>query len=339
VRVAEFHPRGGESLLIVASRPDAADGTTLAFDTVMMSLQQGARSSTTNLLLRYRSTRGAQHVIQLPAGADVTEVAIDGNIEPLRAEGGELTVPILPGEHTINVEWREDGELGARTQMPNVDIGAPASNITMNMSLPDNRWLLAVQGPRLGPAVLYWSELAVLILFAWILGRIDWTPLRTHHWLLLGLGFSTFNWPVLGFVAAWILVVGARDKWRVELKWWQFNGLQAILVALTVVALGSIVTSLPMGLLGEPNMHVTGNNSFGNSLSWFADRSDSALPVSTAITVPMWIYKVLILGWALWLSFALLKWLPWTWQCFAKEGFFRSRQHDKISTSPGEEFE
>ena len=339
VRMAEFHPRGGESLSIVASRPDAAAGTTLAFDSVIMSLEQGARSSTTNLVLRYRSTRGTQHVIQVPEGADVTAVAIDGNIEPLRAEGGELTVPILPGEHTINVEWREDGELSARTDMPNVDIGAPASNITMKMSLPENRWLLATDGPRLGPAVLYWSELAVLILLAWILGRIVWTPLRTHHWLLLGLGFSTFNWPVLGFVAAWIFAVGARDKWRVEVKWWQFNGLQAIVVVLTVIALGSIVASLPMGLLGEPNMHVAGNNSFGNTLSWFADRSDSALPVSTAMTVPMWIYKVLILGWALWLSFALLKWLPWTWQCFAREGFFRSRQHDKISTSPGEGYE
>jgi hypothetical protein len=108
------------------------------------------------------------------------------------------------------------------------------------------------------------------------------------------------------------------------------------MIALTAIALSAIIISLPTGLLGEPNMHVTGNNSFGNSLSWFADRSDSALPSATAVTVPMWIYKALILGWALWLSFALLKWLPWTWQCFAREGFFRSRQHDKISAPPSE---
>ncbi len=206
----------------------------------------------------------------------------------------------------------------------------------MRLSLPENRWLLATNGPRLGPAVLYWTELLVLILLAWILGRIDWTPLRTHHWLLLGLGFSTFNWPVLGLVAAWILAVGARDKWRPEVNWWRFDLLQVLIVSLTAIALISIVVSLPTGLLGEPNMHVTGNNSYGNSLSWFADRSNSALPVATAMTVPMWIYKVLILGWALWLSFALLKWLPWTWQCFAREGFFRSRHHGKISTSSSE---
>ena len=339
VRMAEFHPRGGETLTIEAGRPEAAEGSTLAFDSVNVRVEQGARSSTTMMGLNYRSTSGAQHVIQLPEDADVTQVIIDGETEPLRAEAGQLTVPILPGEHSISVAWREDGDIGARTQMPAVDIGAPASNITMNMSLPRNRWLLATNGPRLGPAVLYWSELAVLILLAWILGRIDWTPLRTHHWLLLGLGFSTFNWPVLGFVAAWILFIGAREKWRTDISWWRFNVLQLAVVLFTVAALSALVISLPMGLLGEPNMHVTGNNSYGNALSWFADRSDSALPIATAMTVPIWIYKVLILGWALWLSFALLKWLPWCWQCFAREGFFRPRGYRNVSKPKSEALE
>ena len=226
--------------------------------------------------------------------------------------------------------------MGARTQTPRIDIGAPASNITLDLSLPDNRWLLATSGPRLGPAVLYWPELLVLILLAWVLGRIEWTPLRMHHWLLLGLGFSTFNWPVLGFVAAWILFVGARDKWRSDVSRVQYNLLQAAVVALTLLALVSIVTTLPDGLLGEPNMHVMGNNSHGNDLSWFADRSESVLPVATAVSVPIWAYKALILGWALWLSFALLKWLPWTWQCFAREGFFRSKQDDESKQASSE---
>ena len=203
----------------------------------------------------------------------------------------------------------------------------------MSLTLPQNRWLLGTNGPRLGPAVLYWSELAVLILFALILGRIDWTPLKTWHWLLLGLGFSTFNWPVLGVVVLWLLASGARDQWRTRIPWWRYNTTQVLFAAFTVVALMSIVVSLPGGLLGMPNMQVTGNGSYGNALIWFADRSDSVMPVATAWSVPIWIYKVLILMWALWLSFALLRWLPWVWQCFAKEGFWRSRKGDAIETS------
>jgi hypothetical protein len=336
-RIAEFHPRSGEQLTLTTTRPEASAGSTLAFDAVHMDVNKGARSSTTDLLLIYRSTRGAQHVLRLPDGAEISEVEIDGRVEPLRAEDGELTVPILPGEHVVHISWRIAGNVGARTRTPVVDIGAPASNILVNLTLPGNRWLLATNGPPLGPAVLYWSELAVLILFALILGRIDWTPLKTRHWLLLGLGFSTFSWPVLGIVIAWLLACGARDKWPEQSQRWRYNTRQGLLAAATVIALGAILISLPSGLLGTPDMHVAGNNSYGNTLSWFADRSETLLPVATAWSVPMWTYKALILAWALWLSFALLRWLPWVWQCFSRGGLWRPRNTVDIQGTSGAE--
>ncbi len=324
-RIAEFYPRGGESLMIEAMRPEASKGSTLAFDSVEINVEHGNRSTTSTLELEYRSTRGAQHVIRLPDNAEVTEVLIDGELEPLRADAGELTVPILPGEHAIEISWRAGEEISSRTSTPTVDIGAPASNISLNMELPDNRWLLATNGPRLGPAVLYWSELVVLLIFALILGRTGLAPLTTRHWLLLGLGFSTFSWPVLGIVIAWLLVCGARQKWQTEVPSLVFNAIQVLIGGATIIALGAIVSSLPYGLLGTPDMHVSGFNSFGNSLSWLADRSESVLPTAVAWSVPMWIYKVLILAWALWLSFALLRWLPWVWQCFSSQGFWRNK--------------
>jgi hypothetical protein len=297
-RVAEFHPRGGEQLTMMTTRPEASEGTTLAFDAVNLAISQGDRSSTTRLTLQYRSTSGAQHVLRLPPGAEVSEVRIDNRVEPLRTDGRELTVPILPGSHMIAVTWRESEGVDSVAGTPEVDLGAPASNITMRLTLPQNRWLLGTSGPRLGPAVLYWPELAALILFALLLGRVSWTPLKTHHWLLLGLGFSTFNWPVLAVVVAWLLSAGAREQWRTRLPWRQYNATQAMFALFTVIALLSIIVSLPSGLLGTP-----------------------------------WIYKVLILAWALWLSFALLRWLPWVWRSFAKEGFWHSRQGDDIDAS------
>jgi hypothetical protein len=332
-RVAEFHPRGGEQLTMTTTRPEASAGTTLAFDAVNLAISQGDRSRTTQLTLQYRSTRGAQHVLRLPDGAEVSEVRIDNRVEPLRADGRELTVPILPGSHAIAVSWREAEGVDSVAETPDVELGAPSSNITMRLTMPQNRWLLGTNGPRLGPAVLYWPELAVLILFAWLLGRIDWTPLQTRHWLLLGLGFSTFNWPVLAVVVAWLLSAGAREQWRERIPWWQYNTAQVLFALFTVIALLSIIGSLPGGLLGTPDMHVTGNGSTGNALVWFADRSESVLPVASAWTVPMWIYKVLILTWALWLSFALLRWLPWIWRVFAKQGFWHSRKGDDVVSS------
>jgi hypothetical protein len=325
-RLAEFFPRAGESLTIDATRPEASAGSTLAFDSVELGVVQGARSSESRLALRYRSTRGAQHVLQLPADAEVSEVRIDGRLEPLRADAGSLTVPILPGEHRIDIGWRTGVDVATQTGTPVVDIGAPASNINLALELPASRWVLATNGPRLGPAVLYWSELAVLLLFAAILGRVRLTPLTTRHWLLLGLGFSTFSWPVLGWVVIWLLVCGARERWQGGDSWWRFNAAQVAVAALTITALIAIVSSLPGGLLGSPDMHVTGNGSMGNSLNWFADRSTTILPTAAAWSLPVWIYKVLILSWALWLSFALLRWLPWVWTCFSSRGYWRSRK-------------
>ena len=326
VRIATFDPRAGEVLTIGTSRPEAATGATLAFDSVSLDVDYGNRSSDVSLTLQYRSTQGAQHVVKLPPDAEVSAVVIDGREQTLRAQDGELALPILPGEHTIAVSWRAPGGMSWRTLTPNVDLGASASNIELAMSRPQDRWLLGTTGPQLGPAVLYWPELAALILFAIILGRVGLSPLRTHHWLLLGLGFSTFSWPVLAIVAAWLFACGLREKLGAgKLDWWQFNLVQVVIGGLTVVALLAIVTALPQGLLGTPDMHVTGHNSFGTELGWFADRSDSLLPVASAFTVPMWIYKALILAWALWLSFSLVRWLPWVWKCFSGDGFWRKR--------------
>jgi hypothetical protein len=325
VRVAVFHPRGGETLTLMATRPDASAGSSLAFDQVHLDVTEASRTRDVVLQLHYRSTRGSQHGVRIPAAAELTSVLIDGQLQTLRAEGGLLTLPILPGQHAITISWRETGGMGLLASTPHVELAAAASNINISVTKPRDRWLLATRGPVLGPAVLYWSELAALLVFALILGRVKLTPLKTRHWLLLGLGFSTFNWPVLGLVIVWLMLCGVREKSQLKLSWWRFNLVQIGIAGMTILALGSIVSALPAGLLGTPDMHVAGHRSYGAVLNWFADSSDSVLPSATLVTVPLWIYKTLILAWALWLSFALLKWLPWVWQCFSNNGLWRSR--------------
>ncbi len=325
VRTAVFHPRNGETLILTATRPEASAGSTLAFDSVDVFVSDGGRTRDVDLRLEYRSTSGAQHDLRLPEAAEITSVRIDGREQTLRADKGRLTVPILPGEHEIHVRWLKSGPMGVRWTSPAIDTGAPASNITIRAGVPRDRWLLATGGPALGPAVLYWSELAALLVLAWLLARVKLTPLKFHHWLLLGLGFSTFNWSALLLVAGWLLLCGIRARWEAELRPWQFNAVQVLIGTATVIALLVIVSALPVGLLGAPDMHVSGYDSHAGQLRWFADRSSALLPQAHMVTVPLWVYKGLILAWALWLSFALLRWLPWVWECFSSRGLWRSR--------------
>lgn len=325
-RVARFYPRPGESLELEVDRPEATSGDTMVFDRAENSTEVGDRSRVSTLTLSYRSTRGAQHSIGMPPDSEISSVVIDGQVAPLRAVNNELRLPILPGEHTVTIQWRNSGTVSFRERTPAVDLGAGASNVHLSLTLPPNRWVLGTFGPKLGPSVLYWSELVALILIAFVLGRLQLAPLRTRHWLLLGLGFSTFNWYALALVVVWLLASGAQRGWKRDLSRWRYNGTQAALALLSLAALATIVVSLPMGLLGSPDMHVVGNNSYGNYLRWFDDRSVSDLPSAYVLSLPIWVYKALILGWALWLSFALLRWLPWVWQQFIADGLWRARE-------------
>lgn len=353
-RVAVLHPRPGETVEVAVSRPEAVAGGTLAFDNVTVSTTVGAHHSRSQMVIAYRSTLGSSHVIRLPAGAVLESVHLDGRVEPVVAIGGELTVPIIPGEHTLMVNWTQaarpektsgygsDGKLiaridsltartwrglreaaqGLRVGTPDIELGVPSSNLVNELTMPSDRWLLFTHGPRLGPAVLYWTELVAVLIAGLILGRLKWTPLRTHHWLLLGFGFSTSTWLALGVVVVWLVAHGTRKFWGANVSEPVYRLAQIGLGALTLAAFGAIVAGVGVGLLGDPDMHIAGFDSASRELRWFADRTQSAVPKAYVFSVPLWVYKGLILAWALWLSFALIRWLPWIWRRFAEEGLW-----------------
>ncbi|MFK8051326.1 MAG: hypothetical protein AB8F65_00010 [Woeseiaceae bacterium] len=324
-RSSAFHPRQGESLTVTATRPAAITGETLIFDTVSLVTTIGQRSRDHKLELGYRSTRGDQYALTLPAGVRLTSVQIDGQVSPLQPRDDVLTLPVIPGEHSVNIAWQEDAAVGWSERAPTLDLGTAASNIRVDVEMPGSRWLLAVGGPAMGPAILYWSELAALLLFALVLGRIKLTPLNSVSWFLLGLGFSMFSWPSFFVIVVWLVAMGAREKVIGKLSDTKFNLLQVALGGLSFVALANIVVGLPQGLLGRPDMNIVGNGSYGNRLSWFTDHIAGVLPEVSVYSLPTWCYKALILVWALWLSFALLRWLPWAWQQFSAGDLWRAK--------------
>jgi hypothetical protein len=47
------------------------------------------------------------------------------------------------------------------------------------------------------------------------------------------------------------------------------------------------------------------------------------LPQASAISLPLWVYKVLMLAWALWLANALIGWLRDGFAAWTKGGYWR----------------
>jgi hypothetical protein len=322
--VPEYFPRPGESLTVTLTRPAPSAGDTMAIDSVDYSAEVGERSTRSSLSFDYRSTQGAQHTIRLPGGSELQSVSIDGLTLPLQLNGELLELPIEPGKHRVDLVWTIDGATGAQATLPIVDLGAGSSNLLATLRLPADRWLLHTSGPTMGPAVLYWPELIVFALAAFVLARLRWSPLRIHEWLLLGLGLSTFAWPVLLLFAVWAFAMSWRGRLDIELKPGMFNGLQIGLAVLTVAAMLSILAAIPAGLLGQPDMQVVSPVQFG-SLSWFDDQSAGTTPEVAAVSVSLWFYKAAMLAWALWLSFALLRWLPWAWNAFTQGGIWQGK--------------
>lgn len=321
----EFYPLPGETLTLKITKPAPVAGATRAIDSVNLSSEAGQRSAAHTLAFTLRASQGGEQTISLPKGAEVTSVRRDAETLNLRAQDGKLTLPVKPGTQRFTVNFRDDAAIGFISRTPAVALGLPAANIDLDESLPADRWLLATSGPAVGPAVLYWGELVVMIAVAWALARTRRTKLKFHHWLLLALGFSTFSWIALIVVVAWLFAFDWRARCETKDPWWRFDLVQVALAVLTLVALVALVSAIPQGLLGSPDMHVVGNGSNAEQLRWFADRAVDVLPQASAVSLPIWVYKVLMLAWALWLANALIGWLRDAWAAWTRGGYWRTR--------------
>ncbi|HEX7129191.1 MAG TPA: hypothetical protein VF217_03870, partial [Rhodanobacteraceae bacterium] len=328
----EFRPLPGETLTVRVTRPAALPGDSIAFDRVTLDATRGDRALESSLTLVARSTRGGEHLIDIPKDAQLLGVQRNGDALELNLHDGHLALPVQPGVQTFNLRFRDDSTLGMVSGTPPVALHAHAANIRTSLSLPQDRWVLWTWGPSAGPAVLYWSELIALLIVALMLARFAPTPLRWWQWLLLGLGFSTFAWSAYALVAVWLIALGMRARSERLPEYPVFNLAQVLLAALTAVALLCLLSAVPQGLLGQPDMRVVGNDSSAWSLHWFSDQSGNALPRAGAFSVPLWSYKLAMLAWALWLANALIGWLRWGFDAWTRGGYWKSDR--PVATPP-----
>jgi hypothetical protein len=233
-----------------------------------------------------------------------------------------LKIPVNPGSHSLQVDWQSDNTGRIRSATPALDLGMPATNLRLNMNLPADRWLLLVGGPALGPALLFWGVLLVVLVLAVLLARSGLTPLKAYEWILLSLGVATFNLYVLALIAAWFVALHFRGRREKEPDSDKFNFLQIGLFLLSFIVLGALFSSIPASLLSRPEMMVTGNGSSATYLQWYQDQSAGVLPTAWAISLPLWVYRIAMLVWSLWLAFALMRWLPWGWRNLGVKGYW-----------------
>ena len=318
----EFSPWPGERLTLAVARPEPAKGHSVTIDSLQLDVTPGVRMRAARLHMSLRTSRGATQTLELPAGARVQSQQIDGETRPLRQDGSRLQFTLGPGAHNVAIEWQEPQGMEVVERVRPVQLHRRASNATLQVHVPQDRWLLWASGPAWGPAILFWGYLAFVLLLAFALGRVARSPLRTWQWLLLGLGLTQIPAPAAMAVVGWFFALAYRER-MADAPRWLHNLVQIALVFLSFSALGCLFEAVHSGLLLQPDMQVAGAGSSGSQLNWYVDQVESSLPSATIVSVPMWSWRLLMLLWSLWLASRLVRWLPWAFRCFKAHGLWR----------------
>jgi hypothetical protein len=334
LRLRSWRPWPGETVSVAVTRPAGVGGRTFTIDRTERVVTPGARSAQVTLTLQVRSSRGGEQIVTLPAGATLESLQIDGREGPLRVDGSRVTLPLVPGSRTFRLVLRTQPGLRLFYRTPTIDLGVPSVNDNLQVDLTADRWVVLVGGPRLGPAVLAWSALLVILLAGLLLGRSSLTPLRGRHWVLLGLGFVPLSMGAAAVVAGYFLALGwRRDRVRIE-RAWLHNLVLIGLAAWTVAAVVVLFMAVKQGLLASPDMGIAGNDSHDGQLRWYSDHAAGWLSTGWVVSLPLIAYHLVMLAWAFWLASAMIRWSRWVWSCFSETGRWRPMRRPRPAPSP-----
>jgi hypothetical protein len=318
-----YEPWPGEAVTIHARHLDAAKGTSVTIDHADLELTPGSRMEQAKLTLQVRTSRGTTERIDLPEASTLTSLTVDGQARPARVLKNALEVALDPGSHTLQVMLQRAQGMRFAYSPGAVRASRPLVNARTTVTMPSDRWLLWTRGPDWGPAVLFWGYLLVVLLAAVALSRVPHSPLKVHEWLLLSLGLTQVDAWVSVVIVGWLFLLSLRARTTLE-RPLAFNTAQVAIILFTLLALGCLAFAVHRGLVVQPDMQVQGMNSTNESLSWYVDRTEGGFPTLSVFSVPLWIYKALMLVWALWLAASLLRWLRWGFTAFRTGGAWKS---------------
>jgi hypothetical protein len=95
--------------------------------------------------------------------------------------------------------------------------------------------------------------------------------------------------------------------------------MQIGLVVLTFIVIANLIATIGNGLLERPEMYLTGMNVYSGQLAWYMQELYSTPYI---ISLPLWVYKLLMFIWSFWLAFKLVEWMKWMWNSYAKNGYW-----------------
>ncbi len=331
----QWAPWPGETLRLDITRPATSEGVTTTIDASDLTITPGPRSTNFALSFSVKTSRGDRLTVEMPPSSEAPELTIDGTSKPYTLQGETLAVQLPPGASRVGITWRVNEGIRTLYRVPEIKLGNRTINNRTEIDMP-NRWTLMTSSGDLGPVVLFWPFLIVLSFFAWLLGKIELTPLKARHWFLLGIGISQISPYAIFFIFAWILFIGAKKHYRDRANNAIYDFGQIALVIVTFFALTLLLEAVRRGLLGSPNMQVSGNGSYASHFRWYTEQCEQVLATPWVFSVSIWFYKIAMLAWSLWMAKSLINWLKWGWSQWVEGGMWRKAAKKLPSIEPSE---
>ena len=309
-----FVPLSNEVLQIDVQQTQPVPGESITISSVNAFHEVDSQSTTTDLELIILASQPGDLEVTLPEDANIESLMFAGEFLSLPSNNVVL-LPVQPGNHRYTLDWTTNRGISVAYRPPAASFSQPAVNSSTDVQLPENRWILWLSGSSLGTTVAFWSVLVGVVLAAVVISQIPSFALSTRDAVILAAGASLVDLKMLVYVGVWFLAIWFKSRTKEEItRPWIYRLGQLVLTGITLLVLYVLASTIVAALTNDPNMYIVSASYFNDWFTWFSDEITGEVPSPWILSVPMWVYFVLILAWVMWLVFTLLQWMRAWWE-------------------------
>ncbi len=252
-------------------------GETITVESVDLTEQPGARARRSTLALRLLSSQGGNYPVQIPAGREDLQHCDQRRPQPIPSAGASLPLPIMPGEQRAEIVWESPIATGTVLRTSAVEsTGARVQHRSQSRAADRSlaavrRWPAAGPGdPVLGRDVRRdRRRLADLANPGAAADDARRRPARIRHEPRQSAEHDPRR--RRGCCCCCVRRATQIDCSSFSVR--SFQLIQILLALTSIAALIALAASVPMGLLGTPEMHIVGNGSSAYDYHWFQDQA------------------------------------------------------------------
>lgn len=311
---AIFLPFSGDNLLVKVLSPKAKGGFFAAYDSVFITTELGEEKLIHKAQVNVRSSTAGIVTWRLEDGVQLSTVSSQpsGAVQS-QFNNGLLQLDVPVGESVLNLVFEQKRE-GFKVKAPLIVFDAPVANLSWNVLANKSEWVVWVASNGLGPAVLVWGLLFVVVLLSFVFKRFFQAPFfpSTIGWVGLLAPLVTLSAFAVSVIVLFIVALEFKfRKFSKELpeklekiKYW--NLYQFLLLGLAFASFNYFLSGVYQGLLGTPDMMVRSFDLSKGIFYFFMDKANKEFLDAYVVSIPLWWWRILILIWALWISKVLV---------------------------------